>query len=226
MVGSGDVIGAVRELNANPHRLRPSRTVNSPPNTLADSIGGVRGMAETSVPAVAFVTAYAISGSDTGIAAGVAVGLALLLAIGRLARGESPRYAVSGLVGVGLAAIFATKSGKAENFYLPGLLANTAYASAFLISIAVRRPLVGIIAAQLQHEHHWHEDPERQRTYRRASWLWAGLFLARLAVQLPLYLAGAVVALGIARTAMGIPLFALGLWWTYRLVRHPPAAAS
>jgi hypothetical protein len=199
--------------------------VNSTPNTtLADSIGGVRGMVETSVPAVAFVVAYAIS-TDTKLAAGVAVGLAVLLAIGRLVRGESPRYALSGLVGVGLAAIFATKTGKAENFYLPGLLANAGYASAFLISIAVRHPLVGLISAQLQNEDGWREDPERLRTYTRASWLWAVLFLVRLAVQLPLYLASAVVALGIARTAMGIPLFALGLFWTYRVVRRdaPPA---
>ena len=36
-------------------------------------------------------------------------------------------------------------------------------------------------------------------------------------MQLPLYLAGAVVALGIARTAMGLPLFALGLWLSYLL---------
>jgi hypothetical protein len=42
-------------------------------------------------------------------------------------------------------------------------------------------------------------------------------------VQLPLYLAGAVVALGVARTAMGIPLFALGIWLTWRLVRRMPA---
>jgi hypothetical protein len=43
----------------------------------------------------------------------------------------------------------------------------------------------------------------------------------RLLVQLPLYLADAVVALGVARTAMGLPLFALGLWLTYLLVhRH------
>ena len=57
----------------------------------------------------------------------------------------------------------------------------------------------------------------------RASLLWAALFGLRLAVQLPLYLAGAVVALGVARTAMGLPLFALGLWLTYRLVRPPSA---
>jgi len=59
----------------------------------------------------------------------------------------------------------------------------------------------------------------RVRAFTRATWLWAGLFALRLLVQLPLYLAGAVVALGVARTAMGLPLFALGLWLTWLLVR-------
>ena len=55
--------------------------------------------------------------------------------------------------------------------------------------------------------------------------MWAGLFLLRLAVQVPLYFAGAVVALGVARTAMGLPLFALGIWLTWLMVRRTPAQA-
>jgi hypothetical protein len=62
--------------------------------------------------------------------------------------------------------------------------------------------------------------------YARASWLWVGLFLLRLAVQLPLYLAGAVVALGTARVAMGIPLFALGIWLSWLIIRREHAAMA
>ena len=193
------------------------------PPTLAEAIGGPMGVGETSLPAVAFVVAYVLSGSDTNAAAIVAVGLAVLLAVVRLARRETPRHALSGLVGVAFAAFIATRSGKAENFFLPGLLANTAYAAAFIVSIAVRRPLVGVIVAQLDGEGSaWREDPVRYRAFARASWMWAGLFVVRLIVQLPLYLAGAVVALGVARTAMGLPLFALGVWLTWRLVRRTP----
>ena len=193
--------------------------------TLAEAVGGPLGILESSLPAVAFVVAYIISGSDTNASAIVAVGLALVLTVLRLARRESPRHALSGLVGVAFAAFIATRSGRAENFFLPGLLANAAYAAAFLISLAARWPLVGVIVGQLDGEgNEWREDPARVRAFVRATWLWAGLFLVRLAVQLPLYLAGAVVALGIARTAMGLPLFGLGLWLTWRLVRRntPP----
>ena len=183
-------------------------------------------MAETSAPALAFLIAYLVSGSNTEVSAGVAVGVALVLAVARLARKESPQFALSGLIGVAFAAFLATKTGKAENFYLPGLLLNLGYASAFFISILVRWPLVGVIFGQLQGERGWREDPERYALFARASWLWVGLFSLRLVVQLPLYLAGAVVALGIARTAMGIPLFALGLWLTWRLVRPSATPAD
>jgi uncharacterized protein DUF3159 len=200
------------------------------PLDIAEAIGGPLGMAETSAPAVAFVVAYTASGSNTNTAAIVAVGLALLLAVLRLVRRESPRHALSGLVGVAFAAFVATRSGKAENFFLPGLLANAAYASAFLISLAVRWPLVGVLVTKFDGEEAgWREDPLRMRAFALASWMWAGLFLLRLVVQLPLYLGGAVVALGVAKTAMGLPLFGLGLWLSWLLVRQhrvPEPAAT
>jgi hypothetical protein len=188
--------------------------------TVAELIGGPMGLVESSAPGVAFVIAYIASGNDTRTSVIVAVILGLLMAAVRVVRRESARQTVSGLFGVAIAAFIATKSGKAENFFLPGLLLNIAYASAFLISIAVRWPLVGVIVGMLDGEGSgWRADPVRYRVFLRASWLWAGLFLLRLVVQLPLYAASAVVALGIARTAMGLPLFAVGLWLTWRMVR-------
>ena len=197
-----------------------ARAERPAPTTIAEAVGGPLGIAETAVPAIAFVVAYTISGSDTNTAAAVAVGLAVMLAVARLVRRESPRHALSGLIGVGFAAFIATRSGKAEDFFLPGLLFNAAYASALLISIAVRWPLIGVIVTKLDGEDNsWRDDPRRVRAYRLATWLWVGLFSLRLLVQLPLYLAQEVVALGIARTAMGLPVFALGLWLSWLLVR-------
>jgi hypothetical protein len=191
------------------------------PTSIAEAVGGPLGMAETALPVVAFTVAYTASGSNTNTAAIVAVCLALVLTIVRLGRRESPQYALSGLVGVGFAAFVATRSGKAENFFLPGLFVNAVCASAFLISLAVRRPLVGIIVTMLDDgDSSWREDPRRMRAFAWATWLWAGLFLSRLVVMLPLYLAGAVVALGVARTAMGLPIFVFGLWLTWLIVRR------
>ena len=200
---------------------RHAGTPENQPPSIVDAVGGPFGLVETSLPPAAFVIAYTASGQDTQIAVGVAVVLGLVLGAIRIVRRESVQQTVAGLIGIGFAAFIATRSGRAEDFFLPGLLANAGYAAAFLVSIAVRRPLVGILVGSLSGESGgWRDDRARKIAYTRATWLWAGLFLLRLAVQLPLYLAGAVVALGVARTAMGVPLFALGIWLTWRMVRR------
>ncbi len=207
----------------------PEERPAAPPLDIREAVGGPLGMAETALPGVAFVAAYTASGSDTNTAAIVAVGLAVVLTIARLAKRETPVHALSGLVGVGIAAFIATRSGRAEDFFLPGLLANAAYASAFVISIAVKHPLVGVIVANLDGEGSaWRRDPERARAFVLATWLWAGLFGLRLLVQLPLYLTHSVVALGVVKTAMGIPLFVIGIWLTWLIVRRhrTPAAVA
>lgn len=184
---------------------------------LMEALGGPLGIAETSLPAVFYAAVYPFS--DTNTAAVVAVAVAVVFGVARLARRQTPRHALSGIVGVGFAAFVAARSGKAENFFLPGLLLNAAYATAFFVSATIRHPIVGYLVGALDGEGKaWREDPVRVRAFTRASLVWAALFSLRLAVQLPLYVAGAVVALGVARTAMGIPLFALGLYLTYRLV--------
>ena len=60
---------------------------------------------------------------------------------------------------------------------------------------------------------------EERALYTKASWIWVGLFCFRLAIQLPLYLSGLVGPLAVARVITGLPLFALGLWLSYLLLR-------
>jgi len=106
------------------------------------------------------------------------------------------------------------------DFFLPGLVANAGYALAYAISIAVRWPLLGVFLAIASNRGmEWRHDPARVRAYSRASWVWVALFSLRLAVQLPLYLTGAVVALGVTRVAMGVPLFAVGIWLSWVILR-------
>ncbi len=169
---------------------------------------------------------YTAGGSDLKLAAGVAVAVGALMTVIRLARREPLQFALAGFAGVAISAFIADRTGKAEDFFLPGLLLNAAYAAAYLISILVRRPLIGIIVAPILGEGKtWRQDPERFRLYTRASWIWVGVFLLRLAVQLPLYLAGALLALGVAKTAMGLPIFLVAIWLTY-LVLNPRSESA
>lgn len=188
---------------------------------LMEEIGGPQGVADSSIPAIVFVAVYTLAGNKIGLAGLCAVGAGVVIAILRLIRGESLRFALAGFVGVAVAAFIAQRTGRAEDFFLPGLLLNAGYAVGYLISILVRWPLLGVILGPALGEGmSWRQNPAALKAYSRASWIWVGVFGARLAVQLPFYLAGSVVALGIAKTAMGLPVFALGVWLSYLILKR------
>src|SRR5687768_14765447 len=187
---------------------------------LLEAMGGGHGIADSSLPGLAFVIAYTVSGQDLQTAIWAAVALGVVLLGLRLARRETLQFAIAGFVGVAIAAFIAQKTGKAENFFLPGLLLNLGYALAYLISILVRWPLIGVFIGPLVGDGmEWRKDPRLMTVYTRASWIWVGLFVLRLGVQLPLYLAGDLVALGVAKTAMGFPIFAVAVWLSYLVMR-------
>lgn len=189
---------------------------------LIDEIGGPQGIADSSIPAIVFVTAYTLGGNRIVFSGVCAIAAAVVIFGLRLFKGESLRFALTGLVGVAVAAFIASRTGRAEDFFLPGLLLNLGYATAYLVSIAVRWPLLGVILGPTLGKEGmaWRRDPHQLRVYSRASWIWVGVFSARLCVQLPFYLAGSLVALGVARTAMGLPVFALGVWLSYLTLKR------
>ena len=161
------------------------------PRDLAEALGGAHGLADSSLPGLAFVIAYTVSGNELEPSIVSALAVAFALTVVRLARRETLQFAFAGLVGVGIAAFIASRTGRAEDFFLPGLLFNAAYALGYAISIWMRWPLIGVLAGPLVGEGmEWRKDPERVAVYARASWIWVGVFALRLAVQLPLYLGG------------------------------------
>lgn len=187
---------------------------------LLDELGGPQGVADSSLPGLAFVIAYVATGQQLRLAALIAVGLGAAIGLFRIVRGEPARFVLAGFFGVALACFIATRTGKAENFFLPGLFLNGIWAAVYAISILARWPLMGIVIGPLIGEgRSWRKDPARVRLFSRVSWVWVGTFLARLLVQLPLYLSGSLVALGIAKTAMGLPVFALAVWISYLMLR-------
>lgn len=187
---------------------------------LIDELGGPQGIADSSLPGLLFIAIYSISGGELEISAIAAIGLGGLIAAFRVFRGEKLRFAVAGFVGVLIAGFIATRTGRAEDFFLPGLLFNAGYALGYAGSIAIRWPLIGVIVGPLIGEgFRWRQERGKVRLFSRASWLWVGMFSARLIVQLPLYLSGALLALGIARAVMGLPLFLGTLWLTYLVLK-------
>jgi hypothetical protein len=116
-----------------------------------EQLGGWRGMVDASLPTVAFIVANSLNGLRTGIWA--ALGAALLVFVLRLVRRESVQQAVSGLFAVGVAVAIAAASGQARDFFVLGIVRNGVIGVVLLGSIAMRRPLVGVIAEFLAPSH-------------------------------------------------------------------------
>ena len=65
----------------------------------------------------------------------------------------------------------------------------------------------------------WRNDRRKRRVFFWLAIAWASLFAARLLVQLPLYFADDVTALGTLKLVMGLPLFAPLVAVTWLAVR-------
>ena len=143
----------------------------------------------------------------------------IVIVIWRLIRREPLMQVAAGFAGLAISAFFAARTDNAGNIYLPGMLTNLGYGTAFFVSILVTWPLLGIAMGYLTGEGtSWRQDRELRRIYAAASWIWVGLFYGRLIVQTPMYLAGAVELQGIVKIVMGYPLFLAAAYFTYRVL--------
>jgi hypothetical protein len=193
---------------------------------MANAIGGWRGVIDSSLPGAVFLVVYLVNGNKLSQAVWAAVAAGAVIAVLRLVRGQSLQQVVSGFLGIALCALFASRTGKAEDFYLPGILINIAYAVGLSISCLVGHPLLGYgVGAATGDITGWRRVPEQRRAYALSTWFFAAVFATRVAVQVPLYLAGWVGPLGVAKLALGWPLFALAAYFSYRVITRARAEA-
>jgi len=213
------------------------------------SIGGWEGTVIAAVPTVVFVVVNAFTSLRTAIYA--AIGSAVVLTVYRLARRRPVQQAVSSLLGVLIAALIAGRTGQARGYFLPGIIISLAYSVPFLVSMAVRRPLIGLGWEFLEptpgtrgaapkdertgepvesDDPPWYRMPPLLRAYTWATGVASVVFLARGLVQLSLYVhakgdgKAATGWLAFARIAMGFPLFVVGVLIMLWLVRRAKAA--
>lgn len=176
------------------------------------TVGGWRGLAESILPSAVFLVAFITTGDLWG--AGIAsVVMAAVFSVARLVQRQSPVQALAGLAVVVLCVVVALNSGEARDYYLWGFVTNAAYVLALSASVLVRWPLLGLVFGMVRGEGlEWRHDAGRRRRYALATWLLVSALGLRLLVQVPLYLADQLTALGTARLVMGLPLYALALW--------------
>lgn len=193
--------------------------------SLFGAIGGVRGVVESTAPGFLFLVVFTMTGDlFPSVIAPVIVAIAILLT--RLVQRLPVLPAISGGIGIALSAGFALWTGRAEDNFVGGFIINSISMVVMIVSILVRRPLIGIVTNLLVSENPARTSPIVRRAAYLATVVWACFFGLRLAVQLPLYLAQATAALAATKLLMGLPLYAALLWVTWLMMRSALAAAA
>lgn len=178
---------------------------------LSQTLGGARGMLEGAAPFVIFTAAWMLT-QQLYLSLACALVSALILAAVRVVQRQSLRYVAQAVVPTGIAAIVAAKTGRAEDAFLPGILYNGALAAVSALTIAIRKPLVGfILGAAMADPLGWTTDRGLVRMMNKLTAVLAVPYVLRFVIQLPIYLSGQVVVLGVAKVVLGWPLLLLAL---------------
>lgn len=192
--------------------------------SLVDAFGGVRGMIDMTVPGLVFLVVYTITQNLTASCV-AAMGVTVALGVVRLVRKETLKHAFGGVMGVGIGAFIAYKSGKPQDFYLPSMIYGVVLGVIYLVSNLVRWPLIGVLLGPVLGENMtWRtRNPGRLKAYTLATWVWVALFALRAVILFPLYWAGNVTALGIAKIALGVPPWLVAIYLSWLILSRAPA---
>ena len=186
--------------------------------TLLTAMGGVRGIVESILPGLLFLVTYTIT-KNLWWSVAAPVAIAVVFVVVRLVGRQAVTTAIAGLLGIVISAVIAILTGRPENNFVPGFFINAGILLVTVLTLAIRRPLIGLVASLLLSDPEWRSDRAQLRVAYIATWLWVGLAVIRLGVELPLYVAGATSALAAARLITGVPLYALILWLTWLVTR-------
>lgn len=191
---------------------------------LLGAIGGVRGLVESILPGFLFLVVFTITQEVLpSVLAPLALSVVFIAVRGFPRQPVMP--AVAGALGIGISAAIALTTGRAEDNFVVGLVINAVMVVVMLVSIAVKWPLIGVLAGVLTDDPGWRADAAKARVALVATILWAALPALRLLVQVPLYLAENAQGLAATKLVMGVPLYAILLWVTWLLVRSAWSAS-
>ncbi|MFF5081102.1 DUF3159 domain-containing protein [Actinoplanes sp. NPDC000266] len=222
----------VEELDLHPVKEPEDEPLPSMSEQIAEQLGGVRGLVESSLPVFAFVILNvvlgdAVVGLEKRTALYWAIAGAVFAAVGigayRLIRKEPVRHAVNGLFGIAIGAFLAYRTGKAENFYLPGILLTFGQAAVLLLSVVVRKPLIGYAWGIMANkgQQNWFGNQQLFRTFQWLTLVWVVSLCVRAGIQYYLWAQGEANALGIVRILISWPIyaatFAFSAWAIHRV---------
>ena len=184
---------------------------------------GRSGIIDSIIPPIAFVFVNAVSGVDAAIIASFAI--ALVISMYRLARRQPLTFALGGIGGVIVAAALAKFLGKAEAYFLPGLVTGGVTIVLCVASLIARKPMVAWtshFARGWPRDWYWH--PQVRPAYNEVTIAWTIFFIVRLVLEFELIIIEQPTLVAIFNILTGWPalivlLIASYLYGVWRLQR-------
>ncbi len=186
---------------------------------LNKAIGGWRGLIDSALPSMLFIVIFVFQKNlNNALIASLALGAVLLVI--RLIERKSLTQVFSGFLGLSISVFLTWRTKDASNFFLTGIVTNAIYGFFLLISVLIRKPLIGYLVGSLVGDTSgWLKHPLLVRAYTTVTWMWVAVFGLRLLVQIPLYLNDSIALLGSVKIFMGWPLYLFAVWLTYQIVQ-------
>jgi len=179
---------------------------------LTAAVGGWRGLLDSALPPLAFLVGWLVT-EDVRTSVGASIAVLLVALVARIARRETIQFTLGGILTTAVAAFIATRTGRAQDVFLPGILLNAGLAVVFAVSMVARWPVVGfVVGAVAEQPTQWRADRAVLTLSQKLTGLLLAGYVIRVAVQLPLYLAENTTALAVAKLVVGWPLLVLGVF--------------
>jgi hypothetical protein len=177
---------------------------------------GERTLGDSFAPPLLFVLVNAIWGLVPAAVVAIAAGVAV--AGWRIRSGQQITYAVAGIGAVGFAVFLALRSGRAESYFLPGIVSAFFWAAVALVSILVRRPLTAWTSwAYRRWPLDWYWRDDVRPAYSFVSWIWVAYFLLRGVGSWLLFLQSQPEALAVFKSVTSWPTILPLLIVSYRV---------
>lgn len=190
----------------------------TPAAALLARAGGMRGLIYTALPVTMFAAGNALVGLVPALIA--ALSAAAVVLVWQLVRRESTRPAVFGFAGIAVGAGLALVTGRAKDFYLPGIWMYLVMTIVFTGSVLIGRPLIGVVWAWMTgRDGTWRRTRRVRLAFDLVTLMMAVVSATRFGVQFYLYDTDQEGLLAVARIAMGWPVFLVTSMLIYLAIR-------
>ena len=180
-----------------------------------------QGIVDSLIGPLLFLVLYKTAGLDAAL---IGAGTAALALVGfRWLRGQPLTTAWYGVVGVAIGAALAKATGSGNGYFLPKVASNILYGTAFLVSVVIGKPLIGVAWAFFHRQPlSWGYRTEVRRVFSALTLMWAGAHFLRAVVY------GVLIAddkdrtgsLATATVVLGLPLTGALLAVTLIVIRR------